>query len=68
MPAPAVALALLAAVIHAGWNVLAKTAQDQVLAVWQLTAGSGFIGAVAATIKIGRPPPPGLRLISKLPL
>ncbi|MDH4116382.1 MAG: hypothetical protein OEX04_01660 [Acidimicrobiia bacterium] len=54
MPAPAVALALLAAVIHAGWNVLAKTAQDQVLAVWQLTAGSGFIGAVAAAL-VGMP-------------
>ena len=39
----ALALALLAAVMHAVWNLLVKRSDDQLVAAWTVVAGAGIL-------------------------
>ncbi len=50
MPAAALALVLLAALLHAGWNYLAKSAHDtNVFLWWAILIGAIGYGAIVAT-------------------
>lgn len=51
----ATALALTAAVLHAGWNLLAKRSGDPVLALWGQFVVAGVIAAVGLVIVGGVP-------------
>ena len=39
----ALALALLAAVMHAVWNLLVKSSEDQLVAAWTVVAGAAIL-------------------------
>jgi drug/metabolite transporter (DMT)-like permease len=51
----AAALALIAAVLHAGWNLVAKRSVDPYLALWGQFVIAGGIGAVALAATGGMP-------------
>lgn len=41
-------LVLLAALLHAGWNALTKSADDRLLTMWLMTTTAGALGGTAA--------------------
>jgi len=45
---PVTMLVLLAALLHASWNAMAKSSADGLLAIWLMTLFSGLLGAVGA--------------------
>lgn len=50
----ALALALSAAVFHAGWNLIVKSAPDRVLGAWVVSTGGGLIN-IAVLAVLGLP-------------
>lgn len=50
----AIVLALTAAVFHAGWNLIVKSAPDRVLGAWVVSTGGGLINVVVLAV-IGLP-------------
>jgi drug/metabolite transporter (DMT)-like permease len=50
----ALTLALLAAVMHAVWNILVKSSEDQLVAGWTVVAGAGIL-AVPVLVLAGLP-------------
>jgi drug/metabolite transporter (DMT)-like permease len=47
----ALVLALLAAVMHATWNLLVKRSDDQLVAGWSLVAGAGILALPILTVR-----------------
>jgi drug/metabolite transporter (DMT)-like permease len=47
----ATVLALVAAVLHAGWNLVAKRSRDRFIALWGQFAAAGSIGAIVIGVQ-----------------
>jgi drug/metabolite transporter (DMT)-like permease len=50
----ALALALTAAVLHSGWNLVVKSTPDRILGAWHVSGGAGLINVVVLAV-VGLP-------------